>query len=44
MYLMDKAFEYLEEINKEACFIIECNFINKMKWKDIDINFNKYFR
>ena len=44
MYLLDKSFDYLDKLNKEACFIIECRFIDKMKWNDIDINFNKKFR
>ena len=44
MYLMDKAFEYLEEINKEASFIIECSLVNRMSWKEIDLNFNMKFR
>ncbi len=44
MYLMDKALDYLDEINQEASFIIECNLIDKMKWKDIDISFNNKFR
>lgn len=44
MYLMDKAFEYLEEINKEASFIIECSLVSRMNWKEIDLNFNMKFR
>lgn len=44
MYLMDKALGYLEEINKEAGYIIECRLIYKMSWNDTEINFNAKFR
>lgn len=44
MYLLDKSFDYLDKLNKEACFIIECRLIYKMKWNDIDISFNNKFR
>lgn len=44
MYLMDKAFEYLEQVNEEVAYIIECKFVCKLSWNDVEINFNKKYR
>ena len=44
MYLLDKAFDYLDKLNKEACFIIECRLVDGMSWNNIDISFNEKFR
>lgn len=44
MYLLDKAFDYLDILNKEACFIIECRLVDGMNWNNIDISFNEKFR
>lgn len=44
MYLLDKAFDYLDKLNKEACFIIECRLVDGMNWNNIDISFNEKFR
>ena len=44
MYLMDKAFEYLEQVNEEVAYVIECKFICNLSWNDVEINFNKKYR
>lgn len=44
MYLLDKAFEYLESIDPERAYVIECKFINKLSWNDTEINFNNKYR
>lgn len=44
MYLLDKGFTYLENVNQECLYIVECKYIDNMDWNNVEINYNKKYR
>lgn len=44
LYIIDSAIEYLKNINKEIASVIELRYIDRLSWKDVELNFNNNIR
>ena len=46
LYILEKSLEYLEKLprGEEMLYVIECRYIDRMRWSDVENNFNSRFR
>lgn len=44
LYILEKSLVYLKKVNQEYEFVVVCRYLEKMKWSEIELNFNNKFR